>query len=34
MATLKSAVAIAFLFSLAYSALRLLWDEDMPNLIG
>ncbi len=28
------AVAVSVAFALAYSFVRLLWDDDMPNIIG
>ncbi len=28
------AVTVGFAFAVVYAGIRLLWDEDMPNLIG
>ena len=34
MEALQTAVAVAVLFAFAYSCARLLWDDEMPNVVG
>lgn len=31
---IKSAIAVVFILTCLYSALRLYWDDEMPNWIG